>query len=53
VVDGFAEEISTASVAASESSEAIETGRVNDYVAVLIFGVGLLVILALISMGVI
>ncbi|RDE17105.1 MAG: hypothetical protein C4K47_00085 [Candidatus Thorarchaeota archaeon] len=53
IVDGFAEEISTASVAASESSEVIETGRVNDYVAVLMFGVGVLVILALISLGVI
>lgn len=53
VVDGFAEEISTASVSASESSETIETGRVNDYVAVLIFGFGVLVILALISLGVI
>jgi NADH-quinone oxidoreductase subunit L len=53
IVDGFAEEISTASVAASEFSEAIETGRVNDYVAVLVFGVGVLAILALISLGVI
>ena len=53
VVDGFAEEISTASVAASTSSEVIETGKVNDYVAVLIFGVGVLVVLALISLGVI
>ncbi|RDE13146.1 MAG: hypothetical protein C4K49_08955 [Candidatus Thorarchaeota archaeon] len=53
VIDGFAEEVSTASVAVSESSQAIQTGRVNDYVAVIIFGIGILAILTLVSLGVI
>ncbi|MFX0044643.1 MAG: hypothetical protein ACFE8Z_02225, partial [Candidatus Hermodarchaeota archaeon] len=53
VVDGFAEGISTQSVAGSERSQSAQTGRVNDYVGVILFGIGLLVILALISMGVI
>jgi len=53
VIDGFAENVSTVSVAASESSQAIQTGRVNDYVAVIIFGIGILAILALVSLGVI
>jgi NADH-quinone oxidoreductase subunit L len=54
VVDGFAEGISTQSVRASETSLAeTQTGRINDYVSVVIFGIGILVILALVSLGVI
>ena len=53
VVDGFAEGISTQSVSGSERSQSAQTGRVNDYVGVIMFGIGLLVILALITMGVI
>jgi NADH-quinone oxidoreductase subunit L len=54
VVDGFAESISTQSVKASETSLAeTQTGRINDYVSVVIFGIGILVILALVSLGVI
>jgi NADH-quinone oxidoreductase subunit L len=54
VVDGFAEGISTQSVQASETSLAeTQTGRINDYVSVVIFGIGILVILALVSLGVI
>ncbi len=53
VVDGFAEGISTQSVSGSERSQSAQTGRVNDYVGVIMFGMGLLVILALITMGVI
>ncbi len=54
VVDGFAEGISTQSVKASETSLAeTQTGLINDYVSVVIFGIGILVILALASLGVI
>ena len=54
VVDGFAESISTQSVKASETSLAeTQTGRINDYVSVVIFGIGILVLLALVSLGVI
>jgi NADH:ubiquinone oxidoreductase subunit 5 (subunit L)/multisubunit Na+/H+ antiporter MnhA subunit len=54
VVDGFAEGISTQSVKASETGLAeTQTGLINDYVSVVIFGIGILVILALISLGVI
>ena len=53
VVDGFAEGISTASVEASEAGLKSQTGRINDYVGVVIFGFGLLIIIALLSMGVI
>jgi NADH-quinone oxidoreductase subunit L len=54
VVDGFAEGISTQSVKASQTSLAeSQTGRINDYVSVVIFGIGILVILALVSLGVI
>ncbi|NHJ13563.1 MAG: hypothetical protein EAX95_07785 [Candidatus Thorarchaeota archaeon] len=53
VIDGLAEGISTQSVAASESGQAIQTGRVNDYISVIIFGIGIMVILVLISLGVI
>ena len=54
VVDGFAEGISTKSVGASESGlSGTQTGRINDYVSVVIFGIGILVILALVSLGVI
>jgi len=52
VVDGFAEGISTHAVEASETSQRSQTGRINDYVGVVIFGIGLLVIIALLSMGV-
>jgi len=53
VVDGFAEGISTHSVEASETGLRSQTGRINDYVGVVIFGIGLLVIIALLTMGVI
>ncbi len=53
VVDGFAEGISTQSVAGSERGQRAQTGVVNDYVGVIMFGIGLLVIIALITMGVI
>ncbi|MBY8996307.1 MAG: hypothetical protein KGD60_01150 [Candidatus Thorarchaeota archaeon] len=54
VVDGFAEGISTKSVSASESGlSGTQTGRINDYVSVVMFGIGMLVILALVSLGVI
>jgi NADH-quinone oxidoreductase subunit L len=54
VVDGFAEGISTQSVKASESSLAgSQTGRINDYVSVVMFGIGILIILTLVSLGVI
>ncbi|MFX1368098.1 MAG: hypothetical protein ACFFAY_05820, partial [Promethearchaeota archaeon] len=52
VVDGFAEGVSTQSVAISESSQSAQTGRVNDYVGVILFGIGILLIVVLISMGV-
>lgn len=53
VIDGFAEGISTSAVDASVSSQRSQTGRINDYVGVVIFGIGLLVIIALLTMGVI
>ncbi|UCE11767.1 MAG: hypothetical protein JSW61_07510 [Candidatus Thorarchaeota archaeon] len=53
VVDGFAEGVSTQSVSASESSQTAQTGMINDYVGMLIFGIGLLAIVILISLGVI
>ncbi|MFW9912342.1 MAG: NADH-quinone oxidoreductase subunit L [Candidatus Thorarchaeota archaeon] len=52
VIDGFAEGVSTHSVAASESSQSAQTGRVNDYVGVIMFGIGILVIIVLLSLGV-
>jgi NADH-quinone oxidoreductase subunit L len=52
VVDGFAEGVSTQSVAASETGLQTETGRINDYVGVAIFGLGLLAILILVAVGV-
>jgi NADH-quinone oxidoreductase subunit L len=54
IVDGFAEGISTQSVRASESGlDGTQTGVINDYVSVVMFGIGLLVILGLIALGVI
>ena len=53
VVDGFAEGISTSAVDASQTGLKSQTGRINDYVGVVIFGFGLLVIIALLTMGVI
>jgi NADH-quinone oxidoreductase subunit L len=54
VVDGFAEGISTQSVKTSEGGLAgSQTGRINDYVSVVMFGIGILVLLALVSLGVI
>lgn len=54
VVDGFAEGISTESVKASEAGLAgSQTGRINDYVSVVMFGIGILIILTLITLGVI
>ncbi len=52
IVDGFAEGISTKAVDASETSQGSQTGLINDYVGVVIFGIGLLIILALLSWGV-
>ncbi len=52
VVDGFAEGVSTYSVAASESSQSAQTGRVNDYIGVIMFGIGILIIIILITLGV-
>jgi len=52
VVDGFAEGISTRSVEASEIGLETQTGRINDYVGVVIFGIGLLIIIGLLAMGV-
>ncbi|MFW9767490.1 MAG: NADH-quinone oxidoreductase subunit L [Candidatus Thorarchaeota archaeon] len=54
IVDGFAEGISTRSVRASEAGlSETQTGRVNDYVSVVMFGIGILIILSLIALGVI
>ncbi|TXT55638.1 MAG: conserved membrane protein of unknown function [Candidatus Thorarchaeota archaeon] len=53
VVDGFAEGVSSRSIDASEVSLHAQTGRINDYVSVIIFGVGLMAIIALIWLGVI
>jgi NADH-quinone oxidoreductase subunit L len=54
IVDGLAESISTQTVHASEVGlSETQTGRVNDYVSVVIFGIGILIIIALISLGVI
>ncbi|MHA1653391.1 MAG: hypothetical protein ACTSVT_05280, partial [Candidatus Thorarchaeota archaeon] len=53
VVDGLAEGISGAGLQLSERGQAIQTGRVNDYVSVLIFGVGLMLLILLIMVGVI
>ena len=54
IIDGFAEGISTQSVRASETGlSETQTGRINDYVSVVIFGIGILIILALVSLGVI
>jgi NADH-quinone oxidoreductase subunit L len=52
VVDGFAEGVSTRSVEASEIGLESQTGRINDYVGVIIFGIGLLVIIGLLVVGV-
>ncbi|MCK5264862.1 MAG: hypothetical protein KAR03_04580, partial [Candidatus Thorarchaeota archaeon] len=53
IVDGFAEGISTKAVDASETSQKSQTGLINDYVGVVIFGIGLMVLVALLSWGVI
>ncbi|MFW9850313.1 MAG: NADH-quinone oxidoreductase subunit L [Candidatus Thorarchaeota archaeon] len=53
VVDGFAEGVSTQSVAASTSGQSMQTGRVNDYVSVLIFGLGMMMLILLLTLGVI
>ena len=53
IVDGFAEGVSTKSVAASTSGQSMQTGRVNDYVSVIIFGLGMMVIIVLLVLGVI
>ncbi|MFW9918973.1 MAG: hypothetical protein ACFFED_05190, partial [Candidatus Thorarchaeota archaeon] len=53
IVDGFAEGVSTYSVGASESGQAIQSGRINDYVSVIIFGFGLMILVILITLGVI
>ena len=53
VIDGFAEGISTSAVEVSQSSQKSQTGFINDYVGVVIFGIGLMVLVALLSWGVI
>lgn len=53
VVDGFAEGVSTRSVGASTTGQAVQTGRINDYVSVVIFGFGMLILVLLILLGVI
>jgi len=53
VIDGFAEGISTASIEASEASQESQTGIINDYVGVVIFGIGLLILIAVLSWGII
>ncbi len=53
VVDGLAEGISRTSVGISESGQAVQTGRVNDYVSMMMFGIGMLVLIVLITLGVI
>ncbi len=53
IVDGFAEGVSTRSVAASTSGQSMQTGRVNDYISVIIFGLGIMVIILLLVLGVI
>lgn len=53
VVDGFAEGVSTYGVAASASGQAVQSGRINDYISVIIFGFGLMVLVILITLGVI
>ncbi len=53
VIDGFAEGISTSAVEASEAGKKSQTGLINDYVGVVIFGIGLMVLVALLSWGVI
>ena len=52
IIDGFAEGVSTKTVAASEIGLETQTGRINDYVSVVIFGIGLLIIIGLLTMGV-
>ncbi len=52
VVDAFAEGVSTIAVDASSDGQTIQTGRVNDYVAVIIFGIGIMVLVILVTMGV-
>ncbi len=53
VVDATGEGIASASIRSSEVGSAIQTGRINDYIAVMLFGVGLIIVLALIAVGVI
>ncbi len=53
MVDGLAESISTRSVKSSETGQVIQTGRVNDYVAMMIFGLGLIIVVMLLALGVI
>ena len=52
IIDGFAEGVSTRSVEASEIGLETQTGRINDYVSVVIFGIGLLIVIGLLAMGV-
>ncbi len=53
LVDGFAEAISTKSVGASETSKKAQTGLINDYLGMMLFGVGIMVIILLVTLGVI
>jgi NADH-quinone oxidoreductase subunit L len=53
LVDGFAEGISTQSVKAAETGKGAQTGLVNDYLGMMLFGIGIMVIILLISIGVI
>ncbi len=52
VVDATGEGIAAISIRSSEAGSAIQTGRINDYIAVMVFGVGLIIVLALIAAGV-
>ncbi len=52
VIDGFAEGVATQSVQASRTGMTVQTGRINDYVAMIIFGLGVMIIILLVIMGV-
>jgi NADH-quinone oxidoreductase subunit L len=53
LVDGFAEAISTKSVSAAETGKQAQTGLVNDYLGMMIFGVGIMILILLVTLGVI
>ena len=53
VVDAFAEGVATKSIETSEAGLKGEKGRINDYIGVVVFGLGLLCILIFVALGVI